>query len=70
MKCRNKRWVHRKAKRPFSAFNGSCDARESNLTSSLYIYLFMCMNRGPHAHAIGILALVNSLQQKQILNYF
>ena len=43
---------------------------ESNLASSLYIYLFICINRGPHAHAIGILALVNSLQQKQILNYF
>ena len=43
---------------------------ESNLTSSLYIYLFICINRGPHARAIGILTLVNSLQEKQILNYF
>ena len=43
---------------------------ESNLTSSLYIYLFIylfiCINRGPHARAMGILALVNSLKQKLI----
>ena len=42
---------------------------ESNLASSLFIYLYICINRGPHARAIGILALVNSLRQKLILNY-
>ena len=36
----------------------------------LFIYLYKCINRGPHARAIGILVLVNSLKQKQILNYF
>ena len=28
----------------------------------LFIYLYICINRGPHARGIGILALVNSLQ--------
>ena len=46
---------------------------ESNLTSSLFIYIFIylykCINRGPHARGIGILDLVNSLQQKLVLNY-
>ena len=32
----------------------------------LFIYLYICINRGPHARGIGILALVNSLQQKLI----
>ena len=36
----------------------------------LYIYIFIllyiCINRGRRAHGIGILALVNSLQQKLI----
>ena len=35
---------------------------ESNVASSLFIYLY--------ASTIGILALVNSLEHKQILNYF
>ena len=42
------------------------NACESNLTLSLFIYLYICINRGPHARGIGILALVNSLQQKLI----
>ena len=42
------------------------DACEPILASSLFIYLYICINRGPHARGIGILALVNSLQQKLI----
>ena len=38
--------------------------------SSLFIYLYICINRGPHARRIGILALVNSVQQKLIWNWF
>ena len=41
---------------------------ESNLVSSLYIYLFICINR-VLMRGIGILALANSLRQKLILNY-
>ena len=36
----------------------------------LFIYLYKCINRGPHARAIGILVLVNSLKQKQIYELF
>ena len=32
----------------------------------LFIYLYICINRGPCARGIGILALVNSLKQKLI----
>ena len=32
----------------------------------LFIHLYICINHGPHARGIGILALVNSLQQKLI----
>ena len=41
---------------------------ESNLTSSFFNYLFIWMNRGPHARHRNFY-LVNSLQQKLILNY-
>ena len=40
---------------------------ESNLASSLYIYLYA--STAVLVRGIGILALVNSLQQKLILNY-
>ena len=42
---------------------------ESNLASSLFIYLFICIISAVLVRGIGILALVNSLQQKLILNY-
>ena len=32
----------------------------------IFIYLYICINHGPHVRCIGILALVNSLQQKLI----
>ena len=41
--------------------------RESNLASSLYIYLYA--STAVLMRGIGILALVNSLRQKLILNY-
>ena len=32
----------------------------------IHLFIYICINHGPHARGIGILALVNSLQQKLI----
>ena len=46
-------------------YHGKCKRIQSGI-EFIYLFIYICINRGPHARGIGILALVNSLQQKLI----
>ena len=52
-------------------YHGRCKRIQSGIEFIyLFIYLYICINCGPHARGIGILTLVNTLQQKLIWNWF